>query len=259
MDLRFCKQMDGWCCQASDSRDDCCAQGVGFQWLNATQVNYNVVPVESASFVYELTYTATSDPVAISALTKSLSLANAPTATALGTGLIIATTSATTGVTGGSTGATSAAGSAEGKCPNDNAVLALGAGLGVGLGVPLLAALAGLCWLASKQRRYKRVSTTTSDPSTAGVTATSGMGMTMSGPNSPFSPQYPYGGGDYQRQQHGQAYQRESYFDRSNVGAQGGGHAGYMGMGHQQGAGEMKTELPGHSAAAELPGRQWQS
>ncbi|KAK8073390.1 hypothetical protein PG994_004289 [Apiospora phragmitis] len=41
--LRFCKGFNGWCCDTSDSTIDCCSEGVGFQWNNATSINYDLI------------------------------------------------------------------------------------------------------------------------------------------------------------------------------------------------------------------------
>lgn len=143
--LRYCPIFDGWCCQALNQVTDCCGNGTGYQWNNATWVNYDFSIKASQSYIFELDNAYT--------VVKATTTA---TSSATTTGSSAASTS--------SEGANAAAGdpstcvsaaTVTASCtssPNSSQTVALGAGLGIGLGVPLLGALAALLWMTAKGR-----------------------------------------------------------------------------------------------------------
>jgi hypothetical protein len=145
--LRFCSPWDGYCCQNSSSTADCCAAGVGFEWNNATWINYQFAPQQN-DFGFNLAsaYTTTS---ASTTATQVASVSSSSTKSSASTAVTSATTASACSNEESTNGAT---------CSNSSTV-AIGAGLGVGLGVPLLLALAGLLWLTAR-RRYEQPRTT---------------------------------------------------------------------------------------------------
>jgi hypothetical protein len=136
--LRFCSPLNAYCCQNSSSTADCCAAGVGFEWNNATWINYQFAPQQD-QFSFNL-------PNAYYTISSSISASTAGT-------------SATAASVSGTASALSSVKPTNTAMSSNSSTTAIGAGLGVGLGVPLLVALAGLLWLMAR-RRYEKPQTT---------------------------------------------------------------------------------------------------
>lgn len=136
--LRFCSPLNAYCCQNSSSTADCCAAGVGFEWNNATWINYQFAPQQD-QFSFNLANAYTTISTSISASTAG--------------------TSATAASVSGTASAVSSVKPTNAAMCSNSSTTAIGAGLGVGLGVPLLVALAGLLWLMAR-RRYEKPQTT---------------------------------------------------------------------------------------------------
>lgn len=135
--LRFCSPLNAYCCQNSSSTADCCAAGVGFEWNNATWINYQSAPQQD-QFSFNLANAYTTISTSISASTAG--------------------TSATAASVSGTASAGSSVKPTNTAMCSNSSTTAIGAGLGVGLGVPLLVALAGLLWLMAR-RRYEKPQT----------------------------------------------------------------------------------------------------
>ena len=136
--LRYCSPWHAYCCQNTTSTADCCASGVGFEWNNATWINYKFVEQQD-DFTFDLAsaYTTTSTP-------KTASTA--------------VTTTTVASVSGTASACSSVEPTNTAPCPKSSTV-AISAGLGAGLGVPLLLALAGILWLTAR-RKYEQPQTT---------------------------------------------------------------------------------------------------
>jgi hypothetical protein len=126
---------------------------VGFEWNNATWVNYQFAPQQNDfSFNLASAYTTTSTSTTA---TLGSSVSFSSTGSSASTAVASATT---TSVSGAVSACSSVEPTNTATCSNSSTI-AIGAGLGVGLGVPLLLALAGLLWLTAR-RRYEQPRTT---------------------------------------------------------------------------------------------------
>ncbi|KAE9379940.1 hypothetical protein N431DRAFT_458927 [Stipitochalara longipes BDJ] len=136
--LRYCSPWHAYCCQNTTSTADCCASGVGFEWNNATWINYKFVEQQD-DFTFDL----------VSAFTTTSTPKTASTA--------VTTTTATS--VSGTASACSSVGPTNTATCSKSSTVAIGAGLGAGLGVPLLLALAAILWLTAR-RKYEQPQTT---------------------------------------------------------------------------------------------------
>jgi hypothetical protein len=126
---------------------------VGFEWNNATWINYEFAPQQNDfSFNLASAYTTTS---ASTTATQVSSGSSSSTRSSAST----AVTSATAASVSGTASACSSVEPTNTATCSNSSTVAIGAGLGVGLGVPLLLALAGLLWLTAR-RRYEQPRTT---------------------------------------------------------------------------------------------------
>ncbi|KAK8029306.1 hypothetical protein PG991_006362 [Apiospora marii] len=148
--LHICPDKAGvWCCNLVNSTADCCSEGKGISWNNATLVNYALEPRQT-DYTFEMTEAYITVPAATdqssigprivtSCSSSSSSPATATPSTAMSTPVPTPTDT----------------------CPPGPSVDFTAAGLGAGLGVPLIAVSAALLWMLAKQR-YHRSQTTTS-------------------------------------------------------------------------------------------------
>lgn len=147
MILRYCTPWKGYCCQSKTSTADCCTAGVGFQWNNATWVNYEF-RLQNDNFHFNLqdAFTMTSASTLPSSSSTTSSSASTPGSTQ---------DSSSTQSPLRSTASCSTTSSGEptvSEICSTKTNIALTTGLGVGLGVPFLLALAALLWLIAARR-----------------------------------------------------------------------------------------------------------
>ncbi|KAK8024533.1 hypothetical protein PG993_012599 [Apiospora rasikravindrae] len=150
--LRFCKEFNGWCCDPLDSKADCCSDGVGFQWNNATLINYDFSQ-QQRDYTFDLAGAYTS-------VVASTWGANTPRTTISGSTPTGPATSMPM-----PTGNSSAVATPPTDACSSTPSVALEAGLAVGLGVPLLVLLAVLLWMLAKQKYNRHDSTNMSGKS----------------------------------------------------------------------------------------------
>ncbi|KAK8059180.1 hypothetical protein PG996_009110 [Apiospora saccharicola] len=144
--LHICPDKSGmWCCNRAGSSADCCSEGKGIMWNNATLVNY-ALERRQTEYTFELTGASTAGLPTTAASSIGPRIAASPSSSSL-------TTATPSTITGAPVPAPTYA------CSSTPGV-AVAAGLGVGLGVPLLAVSAVLLWMLAKQRYHRSQSAT---------------------------------------------------------------------------------------------------
>ncbi|KAK8127274.1 hypothetical protein PG984_008382 [Apiospora sp. TS-2023a] len=151
--LRSCLTPAFWCCDLGDMKHDCCAEGKGIVWNNATLVNYALAPRQT-DYTFELTAGGYTSILAATAAASSIGARIASSSSSSS----VATTNPSTATTSPSTATSDPSSTPTYTCPSTPGV-AVAAGLGAGLGVPLIAVSAALLWMLAKQRYYRSQST----------------------------------------------------------------------------------------------------
>lgn len=143
--LRSCLTPAFWCCNRVDPTADCCSEGKGIVWNNASLVNYALEP-QQTDYTFEL---AGEYKTVLAAAAASSVEPRTPTSPGSLPAATLSTATTPFSSTASSTATNDPVPTPTYTCPPTPG-FTLVAGLGAGLGVPLLAVSAALLWMLAK-------------------------------------------------------------------------------------------------------------